>query len=659
MADPRSIIREAARAFGRADLDAAERACRLALQAQPNQPDGLHMLGVLAVQRGRAGEAEALIRRALDAEPERATFRNSLGSVLQVLGRSAEARRCYERAIELDGGLVDARQNLGTLLLACGQAERAAIELDAAARLAPDDAGLHNKLGVARRRQGDVEAAAGSFHQAVQLAPDNPAARHNLGATLLDMGRIDEAEPHLSHAVRLRPDHADTLTAMGNLLRTRRRWPQAAGCYRRAIAAADHDPEPHRGLGAVEIELGRPEAALTRFQAAAHLRPEAAGPHDDLAYVHQLLGQFDQAVEHARLALERDGDHVSAHARLLRLHPQSDEDPAGHVAALARAATSTDVPTADRAEAHFALGDHLDRGGRYDEAFEHYRQGNGLVDARFDADAHAAQVDRSMATFSDAMLAGRSGIGHPTRRPVFVVGMPRSGTTLVEQILAAHGGVYGAGELDLLRQAALGVPHVLGSDRAFPEAASELDADAAARLARHYLDGIAALDADAQRVVDKAPGNFHFLGLVALLLPNASVIHVTRHPLDSCLSCYFQKFVHLDFSFDLATIGRYHRQYQRLMHHWERVCPGRILEVRYESLVDDLESVSRRMVGFLGLDWDPACLAYHQQRRLVRTASVLQARRPIYRGSVERWRHYDRHLGPLRQALGWSDAVAA
>jgi hypothetical protein len=302
-----------------------------------------------------------------------------------------------------------------------------------------------------------------------------------------------------------------------------------------------------------------------------------------------------------------------------------------------------------RISAEFAIGTALDDAERFDEAFDHFTQANLLAKEqratagdRYDPDVFHAVVDHLIETFTPEFLEKRRGWVEPSELPVFVVGMPRSGTTLVHQIAASHPRVFGAGELNHIGRIAMGL-----------EERSAWTAESLTEVAQRHLERLRSLDAGALRVVDKMPINLHHLGLIALLFPAARVVLCRRDPRDTCLSCYFQGFAHGNaFSFDLSHCGHFHAENDRLMAHWLRVLPVAMLEVQYENVVADLEGQSRWLIDFLGLPWDPACLEFYRAQTTVLTSSIWQVRQPIYQKSAGRWRHYERHLGPLLEALG-------
>ena len=306
-------------------------------------------------------------------------------------------------------------------------------------------------------------------------------------------------------------------------------------------------------------------------------------------------------------------------------------------------------------ELHFALGKASADLAQYERSFEHYRQGNTLKRPRIDYDETATldMFPHIEEVFSAELIRRTEGLGDPSAVPILIVGMPRSGTTLTEQMLASHPAVHGAGELKWLNQMAR---QFRGRDVRgfFPEVARTLSAEQLRELGRTYVARLREQSATALRVTDKLPMNFRFAGLIHMMLPNAKIIHTRRHPLDTCLSCFTKNFGGaINYAYDLGELGRYWRAYDKMMAHWRAVLPeGVMLDVQYEDLVRDFEAQARRIVAFCGLDWDARCLAFHQTVRPVRTASVTQVRQPIYATSIERWRVYEPWLGPLLGELG-------
>ncbi|MCZ6837904.1 MAG: sulfotransferase [Alphaproteobacteria bacterium] len=316
------------------------------------------------------------------------------------------------------------------------------------------------------------------------------------------------------------------------------------------------------------------------------------------------------------------------------------------------------LPDRDRSVFNFALGKCFNDIQDYDAAFRHYEIANELSGKSrgFDLATLTDEFDRLISTFTPEFFEAQTSPGSDSERPVFILGMPRSGTTLVEQIIASHPLVFGAGGLMTINRVSWNLPAALKSGTPYPECVALMDEKLVEKVASGCLKELGELSDDAARVTDKMPNNFRHVGLIARLFPRARIIHCQCNPMDICLSCYFLDFRgRLDFAYDLTHLGQYYRQYERLMAHWKKVSPIPILDVRYEDLIADPENVSRRMIDYCGLEWDDACLAHDETERPVMTASHWQARQPIYQTSVERWRRYETHLGPLKAALSDAD----
>jgi tetratricopeptide (TPR) repeat protein len=595
-------------------LARAETLYRRFLRKAPGNPDALHLLGVLAAARGQPNEAIRLISEALVVAPNFAEGHSNLGNALRTAGRLAEAGVSYRRAISLR----------------------------------PDFASAHSNLGIALCQQGQLPAAVASCELATVLDPRSAEAHANLAHVLRSSGRLDAAAISLRRAVQLNPRSVDLQMSLANLLFDLRRFRDAAACYRCAV---DIDPghiAAHRGLAASLRSAGDLDSAIACYRDALALARDQAPVWNDLGRCFLALGRFDEAVEAFRHALAIDPDLADAYRNLAacQLLPAD----ASQLARISALAARTDLPIEERAAAGFAVGKALDDADRYDEAFVAYDAANRFYRAaraaegdRFDHMDLVRHIDQSIATFSPAFFAGTSGWGNASELPVFIVGMPRSGTSLVEQILATHSQVLGAGELKHIGEAAT----ELG-----PAGAGWTQATVR-RIADAQLERLKGIGCGAKRVIDKLPDNIFTLGIVATLYPAARIIFCRRDLPDIGVSCFFQKFSagSLTFSYDLADCGRRIRETERLAAHWRCVLPLRRLDIQYEALVADLERESRRLVEFLDLEWEPGCLDFHRTIRTVQTASSWQVRQPLYRRSVGRWRHYERYLDALLAEL--------
>ncbi len=600
-------------------LERAEHLYRAVLKKSPANADALHLLGVLALDRGRSERAIQLIDKAIAAAPDFAEAHMSLGNALRAAGRQTDALASYRHAIALQ----------------------------------PDVAAAHNNLGQLLRELGEPSAAIASFEQAIRLDPSFFEAHANLASTLRSEGRLEDAEAAARRALRLRPEDPALNANLGNILTDRQQYEPAIAAYRAAIALAPGFAPAHVGLANVLRLSGAMTEAIDIYRRTLELRPREAILWNDLGRALRAVGRFEEATDAFRSALEIAPDLADAYRNLATCRALADAtDGMARAAALA---ARDDLPVEDRAAAQFAIAKALDDAERYDEAFAAYDRANSLYrDARaaqgdrFDAAALHRQVSDAIAAFTPGFFAKVRGWGDPSQLPVFIVGMPRSGTSLVEQIAASHSQIFGAGELKQIGQIAA----ELGAPEQWRQAAIHESA------ARH-LQRLRELGSNASRVIDKLPDNIFQLGLIATLFPAARIIFCRRDPRDIGLSCFCQKFSpgQLTFSYDLADCGRRWRETERLAEHWRQVLPLPMHDIDYERLVADLEGESRRLIAFLGLEWEHACLDFHRTQRTVQTASGWQVRQPLYDRSVGRWQHYARHLAPLFAALADGDAV--
>ncbi len=608
-------------------LAQAEALYRGVLQEAPEHPHALHLLGVLVHQAGRHEDGARLIERALALHGPHPVFCSNLAAVYLALDRLPEAAARCREAIRLNPHLADAHGNLGLALLRLGQYAEAETALRNVLRLNPRHIDARCNLAAIFHRQGQLPEALSLLQDTVRLAPRSAQAQNDLGGVLLALGQPEPAIEHLQEAVRLRPDFA----------------------------------EAHSNLGLAHRELGQIDLALQRFREAIRLNPGYAGAHNNLGYTLEFHGQVDEALSEFHEALRLDPDNARALASLSGLAAagryQLSDAEREHLRSLS---TRSDLSADDRGRLHFARARLLDKAGDYDQAFEHYRQGNELRKvyvrrrgAAFDPAEQQRVVDALRDAYSPAYFEGVRSLGDTSELPVFIVGMMRSGTSLAEQILASHPRVFGAGELRDIDRLVAHLPRRLGTTEAYPACIHRLDAPTVRALAGEHLERLRQRGGEAARVIDKQPFNFLHLGLIATLFPRARIIHCRRDPVDTCLSCYFQNFGEpMGFTLDLEHLGLYYREYERLMAHWAQVLPVPVFELDYEELTADQEAVSRRLVAFCGLEWDERCLRFHETRRPVRTASTLQVRRPMYRDAVGRWKRYAAHLGPLLEALG-------
>lgn len=536
---------------------------------------------------GQFAAAENLYRRVLAAAPDFHPAWHALGLLAHGAGKPQLAASLITKAVELDGSIAMYHRNLGEICRRMGKLDVAIAAGRRAAALAPNDIDAHYNLGLALTDSGDFNAALPCYRRALEIDPAHNLSWNNLGSALEKLGDKAGAEQAYAQAAAIAPRHA----------------------------------EAQNNLGAIYSEQGKLDEASRCFEAAIAARP----------------------------------DFVEAHYNLCSLKTYKQDDP--HLALLETLVqSSAALPVPAQIRYNFALGKAREDIGDYGRAFTAYAAGNRLQHALLpwnEAQADAL-LRRTKEVFSrDFFAAHANRAPRDTKRtPVFILGMPRSGTTLIEQILSSHPTLFGAGELMDLSEVIKQTSSTMAGRPFMEDAAQMADAEFRA-LGDAYMERVWKLAPDADFITDKMPANFFYIGMIHLMLPNAKIIHAMRDPMDSCFSCYSRLFNDtMPFAYDLGTLGRYYVRYMQLMEHWRDVLPqGSVLDVRYENMVEDVEGQSRRMLEYVGLPWNDACLAFHQNKRLVQTASVAQVRKPIYKTSVARWERFGANLDPLLEIV--------
>ena len=573
----------------------------------------------------RPVEAEKLYRAVVASIPDHFHSLHALGVLLLERNAPQEALALLEKAVSLQPQSAEAHNDLGTAVASLGRPGEAIAHFEKAISLDPGFATAHYNLGNALSAEDRVGDAIRHFKQAIALRPDYPTAEFHLARALAKRERHDEAAEHYRNALAGRPDWVAALCGLGFALHMSEEAEQAHACYERAVALDPAYAEAHHGLGLTEQTLGRLQESRRASEKAVELAPGVPSYHRSLAETKRFRA---------------DDPQLAAMEALAQKMETYDDEQQGCL--------------------HFALGKAYADLGRHAIAFEHLLQGNAIRH-HLDEYNERAQLDMMRhieKVFTAGLLRRQPGVGDPSPLPILIVSMPRSGSTLIEQILASHPRIFGAGELRFLTRAAKSFRGVR-VEECFPEIANHLSAEQLRQFGARYVEHLRSRAPTAERVTDKMPSNYLYLGLVHMALPNARIVHARRHPLDTCVSCFSHHFTHKSFTSDLGTLGRYYRSYETLMAHWRAVLPpGVMLEVQYEELVADFECYARRIVEFCGMNWDPRCLAFYETKRPVRTASVTQVREPIFTSSVGRWRVYEPWLGPLIDALGCKPSVS-
>jgi tetratricopeptide (TPR) repeat protein len=636
--------------------EAAESACT-ALRLQPEYPQALVNRGSALFALKRFAEAEADFRQARRLRPEDALAARNLADALREQGRFSDAVGAYEEAIRLDPNNGAAHSNLGLLLLQIGDGDRALEQCRRAVTLQPNSAAAVNHLGKCLLMMGRFAEAMSEFERALALDSRLPELCLNLGYAWLEMADWDQASAWFEQALTFSPNDVEarigqawTVLEAGD--------PERAGEIFQEVLAGNADRiEARSGLAQARWQAGDAAAALQEYESTRRQRPESAAWHVRISEIHASSGDLGQAVAHARTALRLNPRCWSASAQIATILRGKipDED----LARMREFLDRGELPDFARPGLLFGLAQVYDARGEYAAAAEFMTRANDLQktyweerNQGYDPESHRAQVDGIIERFDSRYFDRVRGWGLDTRRPVFIVGMPRSSTTLTEQILASHSKVHGAGERRFVGLGFSRIAALTGRKETPLGCLHRLTPEVVHLVTDWHLGELHRLDGGVkERIVDKMPDNYALLGWIVTMFPEARIIHCRRDIRDVALSCWITNFAQIRWADDLLHLAERIREYLRLMKHWRAVLPVPMLEVDYEDLVNDAEGTSQRLIDWLGLDWEPACLQFHTTKRLVRTASVAQVRQPIYKHSLARWTHYEGALNPLLTAL--------
>lgn len=602
------------------ELDKAIAAGRRAIELDPNYLQGLNNLGIALFEKLDFAGAEELYRRAIVCDPKFAEAHNNLANALRAQRRLDEAIEEYRRAIEIRNAYPEALSNLGCCLREQGRLEEAEQALRMAIGARPNYIEAFNNLALTLWDRKQPEEALGVLARSMAIQPDRPEAMIIMASYLLDLGRTKGALYACQRALRNKPDHVGALNLMGRILRDLEDFAGSVEHCRKALALKPDTPDILNNLGISLLEIGDLDGATAALSRAAELEPNSIPTFINLASAKKF----------------KSGD------------PE--------IKVLEDAVARTDINEDQRMSLHYALGKAYDDAKEYRKAFQQFMAGAAIKRKKlvYDEQPTLRLFDRIRHVFTPKLIAEKAGFGDPTLRPIFIVGMPRSGSTLVEQILASHPQIYGAGEVKYLHQGVLEVDREFGSAVRYPELMHLIEESQLQTIINYYRENLPDLPAGKTRITDKMLTNYYYVGLIYLLFPNARVIHCKRNAVDTCISCYSKMFREdMPYTYDLKEIAHYYQKYHELMQHWKAVLPQHyILEVKYEEVVGNLETEARRIISHCDLEWDPACLEFHKNERPVKTASVTQVRQPLYASSVERWRNYGELVDPLVRELG-------
>lgn len=672
-------------------LEQAEKLLNHLLEHHPMQADALHLLGVIAFQVNKIGLGIQLIEQAIQSNPHVGIFYSNLGEMHRQIndieksiqyGRKAielsphsaialsnlgiayydakqfeAAEDCHKQALALNPKLLSSLNNMGSIYKAKSKLQEATHFYQSAIRISPLFVDPLNNLGALLLEQQAFKQALNYLSQAVKLLPTFADAHCNMGLALLGLEQWDKALDHLEKALHIKPDYAEAYYGLAKVHLHQYQFLDAEYAIRKAITINPQKVELYQLLAEIYHEQGDYKKSLFYLDHAIDI--DSTHPHSYLNKGTLLMemGEKIKAEEHFLKSADTPNidNQILAHYALVQLHKVK----AGNVSLkhlLSILHQSTQTPFPNKLEyAYFALGKCHDDMGEWAKAFEYFSLGCQIKRTRFtySIDEQIEFTHKLIHSFTPQTIEYLQSFASPSALPIFIVGMPRSGTTLVEHILSSHSRVDGAGELNYLNHLIQQPIKHHQTSLYYPENVQQFSSETCHAIANHYLSYLQRFSPDAVHITDKMPHNFIAIGLIHALFPKAKIIHVKRNPMDTCWSCYTKLFTkgHL-YSYDLAELGQYYQCYERIMNHWRCVLPSDAwLDVKYETMVHHVDEEAKRIIDYCHLPWEQDCLRFYESKRHVRTASFIQVRQPVYTSSVGRWRRYENELSPLLRPL--------
>lgn len=633
------------------DAAMAELVCRQALKEVHSDPNLLCLLGASLIRQRKAGEAEKPLSRAVKLFPSDPRAHEGLAEVFMIQGKLTAALESLQQAKKLQPDSPSIRLKLGKVLAGIGRDDEAGQAFEESFALTPHRETLVK--GLQLQRMGDLKQAEKQYRSVLSQDPDDVDALRLLAGLAMRAKQWGDAEVMLNKALGLAPDFYQGWMDLGLANQEQDQTEAALRAYNKAMVLEPEFAAPYTAAGTANAMAGRHDEAIALFKQALERQEDHAGALAGLGHVLKTIGQYEESIAAYRRCAELNPDHGEAYWSLANL--KTFEFSNNEVTKMQEMIENPALLNEPKVNFLFALGKAREDRKQFDAAFEHYQRGNELRRSAesYDPVSTMDTHDRLIEVFSADFFAQRSDWGHGSNAPIFIVGLPRSGSTLLEQILASHSQVEGTHELPELSRAAKSTRRYGVGERSYPKAVLDMNLEESIKVGERYLlNSKRHRHEDSLHFTDKLPNNFAHIGLLQLILPNAKIIDARRHPLDSCMGTYKQLFARgQPFSYDLYELGEFYLEYRRLMSHWNEVLPGKVLQVQYEQVVDDLENQVRRILDFCELPFEQSCVDFHQSDRAVKTASSEQVRQPIYRSAVQSWRRFEQHLGPLVEIL--------
>ncbi|MBN8431293.1 sulfotransferase [Microbulbifer salipaludis] len=649
---PRDSFAKATHALKANRPKEAETICRSLLQRHPGHLPHLQLLAHSLSRQQRFDEAESILAKALELDPNLPSLHDELGSLQAQRQRYVDAVAAFDRAIELDPNNPRTHQKRAKALHLLGRDDEAEEAFDQFLRGDPLAAQIAE--GARLWREGKLDDAEPLLRKALRQAPDNVDAMRFLALVLQDSGKnLLDAEALLRNAIQRAPDFLPALQNLGALLLERQHWEAAGEIFARILELDERNALAWASLGHACTRRGEAEEGLAHYTRAIECNPQSAGAHMSRGHLLKTLGRQEEALAAYRESIRLNPSLGEVYWSManLKVFQFSDEE----VAAMLEQLDSDDLGEVARVHFHFALGKAFEDVRDYDRAWQHYHAGNQLQrqQVEYDPVEYQVMLDDIREQFSPEFVQRHRGGGSTHEDPIFIVGLPRTGSTLIEQILASHSQVEGTEELPNIATLAASTAKYRRDNAVFPRTLADFDERDFEHYARKYLAEVKHLRVMGRPYfIDKMPNNFAYVGWIKLLFPRAKIINTRRFPLDSCLGAYKQLFAKgQNFTYDMLELSDYYRDYVRMMAHWHDLFPGEILDVHYEDHMEDFEGQVRRILDYCGLPFEPQCLRFYENQRAVKTASSEQVRQPIYRSALGLWKRYEAHLGMWQEEL--------
>ena len=648
---PRSLFDDILKQLQARETEQAAASCHDVLSRYPDDINVMGLLGAALGDLGRFAEAEKVLQQVIDLAPTFAKPYEDLGTLLAQQKKAEAAVPLLEKAVRLDPKLEEAHFQLGKALAMLGRGEEADAAFERCFALSP----MRRMMALAaeHHKAGRLQEAEKLCRQVLQKNPGHVDALRLLGLIAAAAGDMEDAEHLLRQSLEYAPDHVSAMFELGQVLREMDRPEDAIEVYRELLAQQPDNPKAHYRLAGVLAPAAMTAEAAAAYRRCLELAPQHAGAWLGLGHMLKTLGDQDDGIAAYQRCLELEPDFGEAYYSLANLKTYRFED--AEIEEMKRRVDGEAVSDTSQVNFLFALAKSYEDREDYEQAWRYYEQGNAKQRMLVSYDPVQTETtnDDLVAFFSEEFFERTTGMGNPDPAPIFVLGLPRSGSTLVEQIIASHSQVEGTSELAYIGRLTRSLNRNRADGMKYPEVLAELEARHFDRLGQDYLDMAARYRVEGTpRFIDKMPNNFPSVGFIHSILPNAKIIDARRHPMDACLGNLKQLYAKgQTFSYDQCDIGEYYLQYQRMMEHWDNVLPGRVLRVQYEDTVANLESQVRRILDYLELPWEDSCLHYHATDRAVRTASSEQVRQPIYTSGVGFWRNYEPWLEELQDIL--------